>query len=328
MKGALAVMLMCVVLAGCVPITQSGQEMEYVGDGVVQLAVEMETDILKVMVKGSIYETGEQVSVFGTCLNATDGGINGSMGYMSAWYPNGTVFFENVTMMEVEPGYFLYSGPMDAVPGTYLTEFECVLQSGARAKAFGEWQNPQWVRKIGQVNDTVSNLYNETQFFQNLSLQWYEFMMGQMANLTVQVNQTYVNVTEMMVYVAGVANASVDREDSYLADLLEGVAVTVGAPITGNLSIEEDYESARYLKKWRIEAIVRNEYNTTVGYPPVRCLINTTNVPATENVEMTFEGNEKTLLFDQQAKNHYSHEEVIKTRSDFTWTIWCEYITP
>lgn len=329
MKWAALGVLVLLLLSACVHVTdRDGKVMEYAESSFIAVDKQVVEDTVKVMVKGSIYETGEQVSVFGTCLNSTDGGIIGSTAVMNSWYPNGTVFFQNVSMTVMDPGYFVYSGYMSAVPGTYLTEFVCTVPGGAQAKAFGEWQNPQWVRKISEINDTTADLYNETLVFQNLTNQWFEFMMGQLANISVQVNYTYINLTSQITEVGQIANASVDRNDSYLANLLEGVAVTVGAPISGLLQVEEDYERARYLKDWRIEAIVRNEYNSTVGYPPVRCLINTSNAEPTINAEMTFAGNSKTLLFDQTAKNHYYYVEKVKTTGDWNWTIGCYYVTP
>ena len=332
-------MLVLLMLSACVRVTDQygtqGHVVDVGGKTVLMQDAETGSLTVKAAVKGSIYETGEQVSVFGTCLNETDGGIVGSTAMMSSWYPNGTVFFQNLTMGAVQDGYFLYSGPMAAVSGTYLTEFDCYVPGIASpVKAFGEWQNPRWVQQIGNMNSTVSsinntvtNVYNDTQTLQNITNAWFNFVMGKLANITVQVNYTYVNLSSQIQYAAAVANASVDRNDSYLANLSRGIAATVGAPITGQLTVVSDADRARYLKDWNLEAIVYNEYNLTVGYPPVMCYVSTSNSPLTVEAPMTFEGDTKTLLFDQTAKNHYLYKEKIKTTADWNWMIDCHYVS-
>lgn len=341
MKFLLAIgVVAMVLLAGCIRITENGERgrIETVGGKTVLMKGDVGTPLqetVKASVKGSIYQTGEQVSVFGTCLNETDGGIIGSMAKMSSWYPNGTVFFSNVSMGAVQDGYFVYSGLMSAVEGTYLTEFDCYVPGASLpVKAFGEWQNPQWVKKIGEmnatvgeINATVANVYNQTQILQNMTDMWFNLMMGALANVTVQVNYSYNNLTNQITYVAYVANASVDRNDSYLANLSRGIAATVGAPINGQLTVVGDAERAKYLRDWNLEVVVYNEYNVTAGYPPVMCYVNTSNSPATVEVPMTFMGNSKTLLFDQTTKNHYLYTEKIKTTSDWNWTIDCRYVS-
>lgn len=105
---------------------------------------------LKAMVKGSIYSDGEYMSVFGTCTNEYDMPLNGSSGYLRAWYPNGTQFIFNDTPGSIAAGYFVWNGNMQMVGGTYLTEFECLYENQT-AKAWGEWQNPEWVRRISII---------------------------------------------------------------------------------------------------------------------------------------------------------------------------------
>lgn len=110
---------------------------------------------LQAVVKGSIYSTGEQMSVFATCTDMYGVPAAGSVGYLSAWYPNGTQYIFNDSMLNISVGYFVWQGYMSAVPGTYLTEFTCVA-GGQVAKAQGEWQNPVWVDRINTVLDSVN----------------------------------------------------------------------------------------------------------------------------------------------------------------------------
>ena len=163
------------VLSSCIPFTDEMGRSVGLKSGLSGLSatknVLVETGsgyTLNAMVKGSIYETGEEVSVFGTCLDAFDQPISGTFATINSWYPNGTEFFSNISMYEIKPGYYLYNGVMSAVQGTYLTELIChVNVSGETAKAWGEWQNPFWVRRISLLNDSMANLSYQMYNFEN-----------------------------------------------------------------------------------------------------------------------------------------------------------------
>ena len=118
---------------------------------------------LKAMVKGSIYETGEYMSVFGTCSDSNDIPVENATALFSAWYPNGTNYLMNQSMSEISTGYFLWQGSMTITGGTYLTRFECQALNQS-AFAFGEWQNPVWVNRVAQIalmtNNTWALLYD------------------------------------------------------------------------------------------------------------------------------------------------------------------------
>lgn len=276
-----------------------------------------QTSLLKALVKGSIYETGEFVSVFGTCLNATDGGYIGSYATMSSWYPNGTVLFENTSMIQMDgyPGYFLYTGSMNAVQGTYLTELTChVNGTDEVAKAFGEWQNPAWVGRISDIGDAVANI--------SIQIGDLNFTMTNAFNQTIEtlysinttINNTFTNITQQLIYVASVANASVDRNDSYLAYLLQQLIVSTGTPQNYSLQVFEDAETPVYWRVWNIDVTVYNEYNLSVGEPLVSCTISTTNTPPTSNELMSYLGN-----------GRFTHSEQVRNHEDFSWTTNCFY---
>lgn len=311
-----AVVLLAVVLTGCVRITdERGNVVRVFGSegglAGVSSEVVVQEDVLRALVKGSIYGSGEFVTVFGTCLNATDGGFPGSYASMSSWYPNGSLFFENVSMGEMQTGYFFYTGNMSAVQGTYLTEMTChVNGSDVVAKAFGEWQNPYWVAQVNAVNGTLYNL--SVQLNESMEITW-----DKIDNISVQINTSYENLTTLIYYAAGVANGSVDRNDSYLAVLLQLIASTVGAPVTQNLTVVEDAEATVYFRNWNIDVTVYNEYNVTVGSPVVSCFINTTNNPPTTNQLMTW----------QESQSVFRHTEKVTTLPgvDFAWSTWCVY---
>jgi hypothetical protein len=334
--GVTVMLCLGILLAGCVKITGNDGSDVYLYKNGGRLIGEQslagqEGKLLKALVKGSIYETGEFVSVFGTCLNVTDGGFIGSYATMSSWYPNGTAFFENVSMVQLDgyEGYFVYNGNMAAVGGTYLTELTChVNGSDEVAKAFGEWQNPAWVARIANISDQIANLsVNLTPVLDaiaNVSMQIGDLnvTMTNSFNQTIEtlysinatINSTFTNLTQQLIYVAGVANASVDRNDSYLAYLLQQLIVSTGTPQTYNLSIVESADAPVYWRNWQITIRVYNEYNVSVGEPLVSCMISTTNTPPTSNELMAYLGN-----------GQFTHSEQVRNHDDFSWTTNCFY---
>lgn len=322
------VILTAMVAFGCVRIESGDEPVRIVSTesglaGVVQRESVVEQR-LRAMVKGSIYGTGEAVSVFGTCLNATDGGFPNSYGTLSAWYPNGTQFITDSAMQEMQVGYFLYTGTMDAVQGTYLTEFTCHINlTNVTAKAFGEWQNPLWVATINDTYGAVLNLSNNTQ-------QWFNITWEKIDSVNASINESYYNLNQTLYYVASVANASVDRNDSYLAILLQLIASTIGAPQNYSLYVfEYPDDSLVFNRNWRMEVVVYNEYGQPVGSPVVGCKINTTNVPNTVNQSMIAEKaeNAKNIPVDDR-EDFFYWQERIQTIGTFNWTVWCAYVSP
>ena len=276
--------------------------------------------VLRAQVKGSIYETGEYMSVFGTCLTDTDQPFPGSFATFSAWYPNGTLFLDNVTMPEIQTGYFLHNSYMSAVQGTYLTEMVCrVNNSVMTAKAWGEWQNPYWVRRLSLLNDSLSQLSNNvTVTLGNLSMSMagYFNTTWTMQNQTIAlINNTYVNLSQQITYASWVANQSVDRNDSYLAYMLQLIAGSTGTPVTGVLSWVVQAEDPHYFREWNMNVTVRNEYNVSVGYPVVSCFVNTTNSPPTIG----------GLMSGSSGVSYLSYTEKIYVTGDFSWVVWCVY---
>lgn len=284
--GVVLVIFTLFAVLGCVNITKDGEKLGLqMKDGrVVTLRTDevLEKNELRAMVKGSIYSTGEFVSVFGTCTSVLDQGIADSWGSLSAWYPNGTQAVVDVNMTQMQAGYFVYTGYMLPVQGTYLTEFTCHMNSSpVIAKAFGEWQNPQWVQWINDTKNAVANLSNNTE-------NWFNITWSQITSVNATINQSFTNLSLYLEYVASVANGSVDRNDSYLAELLRGIAVATGAPITGYLNTTLDYKSPVYFRNWKIEARVLNEYEQYAGAPLIGCRFSSNNNPPDVNVSMDF----------------------------------------
>lgn len=300
MKWALIVLMLAVLTTSCVKVHDPyGDVLEVVqGDSglmaVGPAVTETVERILKAKVKGSIYESGEIVSVFGTCLDAYDAPfLNASNesiinATFSAWYPNGTQFIFETDVVELtSPGHYLYTAPMAAVEGTYLTRLKCSLDDQF-AYAWGEWQNPRWV---GKINETINQI-NETQ---------------------VLINQTYTNLSNQITIVGDIANNTVDRNDSLLYQLLWNITQN-GVPttgLTGAINFTEEFTNPVFHGLWEINATVLKG-GTQVGSDYVNCYINTTNANPTNNAQM-----------EPITGPKFHYEEIVKKRFDFDWDIWC-----
>jgi len=114
------------------------------------------TEMLKAKLTGSIYEEGDQITVFGTCLDVSDTPVNASV-FITIYYPNGTMYINTTNVTEITTGYWYYSDVMSSVGGTYLTVWTC-QKWGEQALAHGEWQNPAWVNRISTIEGLVENL--------------------------------------------------------------------------------------------------------------------------------------------------------------------------
>lgn len=117
---------------------------------------------IKAIVKGSIYETGSNMTVFGACFDGDGYLIPDSKANFTAWYPNGTIMLDETPMTPileggVDSGRFRIHVTMVDTIGTYLTQQNCSYL-GEYAIAFGEWQNPEWVKRIGDTQLSVANI--------------------------------------------------------------------------------------------------------------------------------------------------------------------------
>ena len=124
---------------------------------------------LKAVVEGSIYETGSNMTVFGACEDGNGYLVGNSTANFTAWYPNGTIMIGPNASMVGETdldtsGRFNIHVTMADTIGTYFTEMRCGYKDDY-ALAFGEWQNPEWVKKIGDnyqlslsMNGTLTNI--------------------------------------------------------------------------------------------------------------------------------------------------------------------------
>lgn len=104
---------------------------------------------LKAIVKGSIYEDNETITIFGSCVD-TYNHPKASDVELSILYPNSSYYIKNVNMSILSEGEYNYSTTIPAVKGTYLIRFNCTAGSDW-AIAYGELQNPSWLDKLKSV---------------------------------------------------------------------------------------------------------------------------------------------------------------------------------
>jgi hypothetical protein len=123
---------------------------------------------LKAQVKGSIYETGSNMTVFGACFDGDSYLLPDADAYFTAWYPNGSIMSgPNATMEKIYDDFqgtavngtgrwYIHVTMPDTI-GTYLTEMRCEY-FGEWAVALGEWQNPEWVERIRASQELLQNI--------------------------------------------------------------------------------------------------------------------------------------------------------------------------
>jgi len=81
---------------------------------------------------------------------------------------------------------------------------------------------------------------------------------------------------QLVMYAAGVANSSVDRNNSLLYNMMHYLLIKAGYPITGNVTaifIGASPEIPYYWDDWTITAGAKDEYNRTISYPDVECFL-------------------------------------------------------
>lgn len=158
---------------------------------------------LRAIVKGSIYETGSNMTVFGACFDGDGVLFPPAETFFTSWYPNGTIH-----VGPDEPMFGVYEDSdgfhpngtgrwgihvtMGDTIGTYLTEMRCEYD-GDFAIAFGEWQNPEWVVRIRetqeQLNETyefLGNVSTNLINFENFTTQQFASLSAMFSNISVQ----------------------------------------------------------------------------------------------------------------------------------------------
>jgi hypothetical protein len=316
------ILALSISLAGCVRLTGPDGSVLSLGKdnfgyflGSADLAPKGEQTLLKVTVKGSIYETGEQMSVFGTCFDGEGNGVNGSYAMFSAWYPNGTQFVNLSSMAELQTGYFLYQANMSAVQGTYLTEMDCMANISGnmyRAAAWGEWQNPYWVSRLANISDQIQNVSIQIGNLTILMNDSFNYTWSLLDGINASINESYYNLNQSIYYVAMVANASVDRNDSLLALLLYNLTSIIVTPSGGILNYTAfDVGDVVYKDNWHIKVRAYDPVtNAQVSSPDGECYITTTYTPI-------------ALMVPQG--EHFAYSERINYMGDFNWNITCQY---
>lgn len=179
--------------------TKFGGERAFSGESPVQVTQVGEAasnpQKLKAMIKGSIYETGSNMTVFGACFDGDAYLVPEATATFTAWYPNGTIHTgpnESMDMIYDDFDGYHANGTgrhkihvtMGSTIGTYLTEIRCELD-GEWAIAFGEWQNPEWVERISATQDLLVNVSNDLTQFRNQTNNNFSQVLGAINNINV-----------------------------------------------------------------------------------------------------------------------------------------------
>jgi hypothetical protein len=276
---------------------------------------------------GSIYETGDIITVFGVCMTSDDEPIDTDVS-LTVFYPNGTQAIYTDSLNHIKTGYWFYTGTMQPVIGTYLTILNCSL-NGSTALSFGEWQNPIWVNRLAPImqmsnetnsvvkdingtviaiNSSVQNIQNtlndlnvSLDSFANATNESFQILFTKIdgINSTIVDNFNYtnwliqnINMSAPIYYGACVANHSVDRNDSYLAKLLLNIAKTVKAPITGSFTFYEQARFPIHSDNWWIKGRPLDEYGTWHDNDDVYCQISIYDDDIFLNENMSWKGAE------------------------------------
>jgi hypothetical protein len=212
--GIFLVALLSVVVVFALMNTVMSDKGKFYGDQPVEFSATKEfstnKDVVQAVLKGSIYETGSNMTVFGACLDGKGYLLPSADANFTAWYPNGTIMMQNQPMTRVmdggnATGRWLIHVTMGDTIGTYFTQIRCDYKN-EYAIAFGEWQNPEWVKKIGDtyttllgVNATVGSIYAT---LQGVSVDLNDFRndvssnFSQMLFLLQSINGTNVTMTD------------------------------------------------------------------------------------------------------------------------------------
>ena len=224
---------------------------------------------IKAIVKGSIYETGENMTVFGACFDGDAYLLEDATATFDAWYPNGTTMMPTTSMIPIlsnqsDPnsttGRFRIHVTMTDTIGTYLTQFNCTIDTPGPnddyAIAFGEWQNPAWVKRIGDTQQSVLNISSIVE----LNSQQLTNITNNLENFS---NDVSANFTTVINTINGISvNSSADTVDQFneLRELVHSISTSFWVidesnPTYSLSSGTHNYEAVEMLSPNNIHAV-------------------------------------------------------------------------
>jgi hypothetical protein len=164
-------------------------------------------DGLVIEVKGSIYESGEEMTLYGACYNHVGAPLPAANMTLSAWYPDGTQWLNATSFVSTGDGRFRIQLNMTSAKGTYLTEAICQY-GGKEARTIGEWQNPVWVGKIKDTQDYLvlvnQSMYIVSSQIANLT----EITLNASADILSAISSVQSDTTNILTYL-GTLNTSI-----------------------------------------------------------------------------------------------------------------------
>jgi hypothetical protein len=139
-------------------------------DGSSLISFSYDEPSLIAVLKGSIYESGETIWIYGVCYqatNVTNEEFVDANSTIKIFQGNGTILvYANMTNVSV--GHYVYQWTVPHIQETFLTEMNCSY-NGLWALAWGEVQNPIWTNRIGNISSTYHLTLNTLSFPEQIS---------------------------------------------------------------------------------------------------------------------------------------------------------------
>jgi len=139
----------------------------YTGIGSIDSSEGLHAEVL-----GSIYESGEEITLYGACFGPSGDLLPMSNMTLTSWYSSGVMWHNETPFLPMGGGRFRIQMNMSSTMGTYLTQATCHWQN-QEAIAFGEWQNPDWVARIADTQTYLiavnSSIYMVSSKIDNLT---------------------------------------------------------------------------------------------------------------------------------------------------------------
>jgi hypothetical protein len=120
------------------------------------LIIFTEDNTLHPVVKGSIYESGETATIWGSCLDGNNHPAQSTTATVTVFYPNTSIVVNQSAMDSFNTGEFNYTLIIPNVTGTYSIRFNCTDGTNY-ALSYGEIQFTPWVDNITIASSSSSS---------------------------------------------------------------------------------------------------------------------------------------------------------------------------
>ena len=144
-------------------IVNDGDDDNILEDNYIYFYSPFSNENLIAILKGSIYETGENISIYGVCFrssNETNEEFVDANVSIKIFRGNGSTLVDN-NMSTLSLGHYVYHWVVPDIQETFLTEMNCTY-GDKYATAWGEVQNPLWANRIKNISVNINATINAT----------------------------------------------------------------------------------------------------------------------------------------------------------------------